>query len=155
MKIILTYILLIFSTYIWAQNDAINTAGSSSESSKYKVQWSIGNTVAGSSKSENFVVNAGAPIGVYTIMYDEKNKLKINCYPNPTTGGTIKLHIYTNKHEGYTWKIISLAGITMSSGNIENDITAIKINELHSKVYLLNVLNENNEIVATGKFCKK
>lgn len=155
MKIILTYIFLVLSTCIWAQSEAISTAGGSSASSKHKVHWSIGNTVAGSSRSNSYIVNAGISVGVYTIMYEEENTLKINCYPNPTIGSIIKLHIYTNKYEGYSWEIITLQGVRIESGSINSDITPIKIDQLRSEVYLLNVLDENLKIVATGKFSKK
>lgn len=147
--------LLGMCTFSQAQNQVICNAGQTDKNTSYSVNWSIGNVLTGLSKTHQYIVSEGAPTDVYQIIYPENNTLQINCYPNPTINNHFDLHILSTDIDGLLWEIYTLNGSKVKAGKIFSEITKINIGGLNDKLYILNIIDSNQNIVATSKILKQ
>lgn len=138
-----------------AQNQVITSAGQTDKNTNYSINWSIGNVLTGLSKTHQYIVYEGAPTDVYKIIYPENNTLQINCYPNPTINNRFDLHILSTDINGLLWEIYTLNGNKVKTGSILNEITNINIGGLSNSLYILNIIDSNQNIVATSKILKQ
>ncbi len=147
------YILLFFSSLLSAQNTSIVSAAENAHTSSGIINWVIGSTITGSSKTSKYNVSQSSPIEMYQVIYDKDAKLKIKCFPNPAKTHFF-LELQTNTPQEYNWKLYSTTGKILTENKSNTDLIKININGLNAAVYYLSVLDKKGTIAATAKIIK-
>lgn len=155
MKRVFTIIALVITLSSFAQKGVVTSAGENSTTNGKIVNWTIGSTVAGTSKTEKYRVYTGDIQPTYQVFYKQKsNKIELDCFPNPATD-FFNLELHTNEFEGLVWKLYNAKGQTIRSDKLKSNKIEIYVNSLSAASYLLNIYDAEGQLVSGAKLIKK
>ncbi|MCK5856183.1 MAG: PKD domain-containing protein [Bacteroidales bacterium] len=87
---------------------------------------------------------------------EQKNMVTMSLYPNPVENN-LNIRITGNKSRMLGYRIFNNMGQLIREGNVKSagQITTLNINELHSGLYLLKIISNNEEFTLVKKFIRK
>lgn len=136
-----------------ATAQSILSGAENSTSSKHIVNWTIGNTISESVSNDKYNIIQGAIFNTYRMHYEETEKLKITCFPNPSKDHFF-LEIKSNTPEKYKWSITSETGQILKSEQANKSLIRIDISQLNAHRYYIYIQNKNGKNVASVKLIK-
>lgn len=82
------------------------------------------------------------------------NDLSVNLYPNPVHGGQFSLYI-APEYKATTIAIHNIMGQQVAAHDVTNEVEHINVNDLPAGMYMVQVADVNNQVIALRKFVKK
>jgi hypothetical protein len=128
----------------------IPAAGGNASGSGGTVSYTVGQKVYSSFSGSNGSVTQGVQqpyeISVVTALESAKEiTLECTVYPNPTDG-LIKLIVKSFDLKNLRFQLFDLNGLLLQDRKVENDVTEVSMGMLPASIYILKVINNNQEV---------
>jgi hypothetical protein len=153
-------LVLIITGLLWLSfaqaQESVNASGGNATGSGGIVAYSIGQVVYTTNTGNTGSLAQGVQHG-YEIFTVGINKSLLNvsltAFPNPT-GTILTIQIGDYNNEKLLYQLFDMNGKLFSSEQIDSKQTQINITSLPLANYLINILNQSNEIVQSFKIIK-
>lgn len=127
--------------------EAVTTAGGSGTAGTVSVSWSVGETVAGTLSSGQYVLTQGVqqPARVEIVNHTpEAPAFRINAYPNPTTD---KVRITASEDAAFplTIRIFNAGGKTVYHAPMSSPQLDITAGSFAPGMYFIRITDKNNK----------
>jgi hypothetical protein len=133
------------------------SSGGNASGTNGNVSYSIGQVVYTTNTGTTGSVSQGVqqPFEIQTVLGNENFNinLQMTVYPNPTVNN-LSLEVKNYNYENIHYQLFDLKGKLISNDKIVSETTTISMEQYPSSVYLLKVVDNNNEI-KTFKIIKK
>lgn len=147
-KIAALFLLGISISTVQAQQATTATGGNASGSGG-NLSYSIGQVVYNSNSGSNGSVAQGLQqpyeISIVLGLEDYQIGLNMQVYPNPTTD-YLTLNIGNSELSTLNFQLFDISGKLIESKRVENTTEIIRMGNLPSGTYFLNVINNNKEL---------
>ena len=148
MKIILIASFLFGVQILYSQN-VINSSGGDIMNANGSTSFSIGQIFYESSVGKNGQVNQGVQHSIELFALSnvklETVTLKATTFPNPTKDN-ILLNIQIADLNNFSYQLFNVKGQKIGSEKIKNENTNISLNNVYAGIYILKVLQKNNQL---------
>jgi len=149
-KLVIVILVCCFYLASGQGQSTITSSGSSASGSWGSVSYTIGqtvyNTYSGTSGSIIQGVQQPYEISVVTAIENTEGiSLECSVYPNPTSG-VVKLIIKSFDIKNLRYRLFDLNGVLLQDKNIDNEVTEIFLENQPSTMYILKIVNNNQEI---------
>lgn len=147
MKYFITYLFILFSFQIFAQNettskDVISSAGGHYSEENLQVSWTLGQTVIGSIEKEGVEVNAGFHYAYSDTISRRTANFEMLVYPNPTNS-YVNIRIQSSiAVSSFYVEVIDLFGRVIYKRKMGNYLK-IDLDFLPKGVYIFHIWNAN------------
>lgn len=155
-KIILFYVLFVFSCNLWSQV-SINASGNTANSSAGSISYSVGQPFYQTVYSNGFYLVQGVqqPFEISVLGTDNHPQISLDMqvYPNPTTS-ILFLKIENKSFKNLEYHLFDALGRDISQRKITQAETSIDFNQKQSGIYFL-IVSEGSVKLKTFKILKK
>jgi hypothetical protein len=144
-------ILLLAAGLLWAglaqAQESVNASGGDATGSSGTVAYSVGQVVYTTNTGRNGTVAQGVQHAyeIFTVGIKETElSISLTAFPNPTMDNlTLQINDYNN--EKLSYQLFDMQGKQLSSGQVIAEQTQIKMNNLPSATYFINLVNQEAE----------
>lgn len=153
MKIKFTILLLLLCTLTVSSQEVIASQGNSYSNSSVSIDFTIGEVVIASlSNTGNTLTQGFHQTNLTVLAIDDFDiNYQARVFPNPTQD---LLQVEIQNFEGLNYKMYDIQGRQLSQQKIYSINTSINTTPYAKGLYLLVILNENNQLLKTYRIIK-